>query len=160
MASSSNEVKECRALKKGAENAAEIINDFVRQSMEILEESKVNARRKAKGLLPANAILPRDAGNKLPKLPKKKKWAAIVGMPLEIGIAELAGMKILKVKYPPITYSDAYEHLYESLNAEIRDSLKYLKSQWKKFDAFYIHIKETDIPGHDGLPEEKRKCLN
>ncbi|MFA5887729.1 MAG: alkaline phosphatase family protein [Candidatus Nanoarchaeia archaeon] len=156
---SSNEVQECKALKKGAANAAGIINDFVRQAMKVLDESKTNAKRKAKGLLQANAILPRDAGNKLPQLPKKKKWAAVVGMPLEIGIAELAGMKILKVNYPPITSSDAYEHLYESLNAEIRDSLKYLKSQWNKFDAFYIHIKETDIPGHDGLPEEKKKML-
>ena len=156
---SSNKIQECRALKKGAETTAGIINDFVRQSREILEESKINERRKAKELLQANAILPRDAGNKLPKLPKKKKWAAIVGMPLEIGIAELAGMKILKVKYPAITSSDSYEHLYNCLNAEIRDSLKYLKSQWSKFNAFYIHIKETDIPGHDGLPDEKKKML-
>lgn len=158
-ASSSNKVQECKALKKEAENAAEIINDFVKQSMKVLEESKINAKRIKSRLLPANAILPRDAGNKLPRLPKKKKWAAVVGMPLEIGIAELAGMKILKVKYPPITSSDAYEHLYECLNAEIRDSLKYLKSQWNKFNAFYIHIKETDIPGHDGLPDEKKKML-
>ncbi|MDD4877930.1 MAG: alkaline phosphatase family protein [Candidatus Nanoarchaeia archaeon] len=156
---SSNKIEECIALKKGAENTAGIINDFVRQSIKVLDESKTNERRIKSSLIPANAILPRDAGNKLPKLPKKKKWAAVVGMPLEIGIAELAGMKILKVKYPPITSSKAYEHIYNCLNAEIRDSLKYLKSQWNRFDAFYIHIKETDIPGHDGLPDEKKKML-
>ncbi|MDI6737583.1 MAG: alkaline phosphatase family protein [Nanoarchaeota archaeon] len=156
---SSNKIEECIALKKGAENTAGIINDFVEKSKRALDESKINAKRKAKGLLAANAILPRDAGNKLPRLPKKEKWAAVVGMPLEIGLAELAGMKILKVKYPPITSSDAYRHIYECLEAEIRDSLKYLKSQWNKFDSFYLHIKETDIPGHDGLPEEKKKML-
>lgn len=156
---SSNEVQQCIALKKGAEKTAEIINEFVEKARKILEESKVNKKRIASGLLPANIILPRDAGNKLPKLPKKKSWAAIVGMPLEKGIAELAGMDILKVDYPPITSTKTYDHIYASLDAEIIDSIKYLKANWKKYDNFYLHFKETDIPGHDGKPEDKRKMI-
>ncbi|MBU2637601.1 MAG: 2,3-bisphosphoglycerate-independent phosphoglycerate mutase [Nanoarchaeota archaeon] len=152
-------IQECKALENKAEKTAEIINEFVKQSRDVLEQSSVNTKRIKSGFLPANVILPRDAGNKLPKLPKRKSWAAIVGMPLEIGIAEAAGMKILKVKYPPIRTSDAYKHIYNCLNAEINYSIKYLKSKWKKFDSFYLHFKETDIPGHDGLPEEKKKMI-
>lgn len=152
-------IQKCKALEKKAEKTAEIINDFVEQARIVLEESKVNKKRIKSGLLPANVIVPRDAGNKLPKLPKRKNWAAIVGMPLEIGLSEAAGMKILKVKYPAIKSADAYRHIYNCLNAEINYSVKYLKSKWKKFDSFYLHFKETDIPGHDGLPNEKKKMI-
>lgn len=159
LSDSSNFIQKCRSMDKGAEKTAEIINDFVRQSRIVLETNPVNKARENSGLPVANAILPRDAGNKLPKFPQKKKWAAVVGMPLEIGLAELAGMKILKVKYPSIKSADAYKHIYECLDAEIRDSIKYLKSEWNNYDSFYIHFKETDIPGHDGKPEDKKKMI-
>ncbi|HII15527.1 MAG TPA: 2,3-bisphosphoglycerate-independent phosphoglycerate mutase [Nanoarchaeota archaeon] len=154
-----NEIQECQPLGREAEETASIINEFVEKSRKVLENDPVNIARGKKGILQANAILVRDAGNRLPEFPKKKGWAAIVGMPLEIGIAELAGMKILKVNYPEIKAIDVYKHLYDCLNAEIRDSLKYLKSDWNRFNAFYIHIKETDIPGHDGKPLEKKKMI-
>jgi len=159
VALSNNFIQRCNPLSKKAEKTAEIINSFVEQSRQVLDKHAVNKARDSQGLPKANAILPRDAGNKLPKLPEKNKWAAIVGMPLEIGIAELAGMKILKIKYPLIKTSDAYKHIYECLDAEIKDSIKYLKANWNKYDCFYLHFKETDIPGHDGKPEEKARMI-
>ena len=150
---------ECIPLEKKASNTANVINDFVKQSRNILANHQVNRKRIGSGLLPANIILPRDAGNMLPKLKKKKKWAAIVGMPLEKGIAELAGMKVLQVKLPKIKSRNIYEHLYKSLDAYLSRALKYLRFNWNKYDNFYIHIKETDIPGHDGLPLEKKKIM-
>lgn len=150
------EILECKGLDKKAEETAEIINDFVRQAGHVLENQRVNKSRARKGLPIANAILPRDAGNRLPSFPKKRNWAAVVGMPLEIGLAQLAGMKILKVKYPPITSREVYKHLYKCLNAEIETALRYIK---RTKNNLYIHIKETDIPGHDGKPEEKKKMI-
>lgn len=152
-------VQQAKALKHGSERTAEIVNCFVSQSMTVLSKSKVNNNRKNIGLLPANVILPRDAGNSLPKLEQKKGWAAVVAMPLEIGIAKLAGMDILQFKYPENRSNDVYKFLYLGLNKTIRYSLKYMKKYWNKYDNFYIHLKECDIPGHDGLVKEKVKML-
>lgn len=152
-------VPECVALSKDAEEAAEIVNDFVNKSRIVLENHPINERRKSLRLFPANIILPRDAGNMLPKLKQKKKWLAIVGMPLEKGIAQLAGMDVIQVKLPKITSRDIYDHVYKSLHLTLRNAVKSLKSNWKRYDNFYVHIKETDIPGHDGLPLEKKKIL-
>ncbi len=153
------EIQHCEPLAREAEEAAEAVNEFVEKSREVLESHPVNIAREKKGMLKANAVLLRDAGNRLPKFPQKKAWTAIVGMPLEIGLAKLAGMKVLKVDYPELKSADVYRHLYNSLNAEISASLKYLKSEWNRFDSFYIHIKETDIPGHDGNPVEKKRMI-
>lgn len=150
---------ECMPLSKDASKAAALVNEFVRQSREILSSHPVNLKRKSQGLLPANIILPRDAGNLLPRISPKKKWAAIVGMPLEVGIAKLSGMKVLRIKLPEIKSRDIYAHVYETLDTSITQSLRYLKLNWNKYDNFYIHVKETDIPGHDGLPLIKKNIL-
>ena len=112
------------------------------------------------GLLPANIILTRDAGTKLPELPKKKEeWGAIVSMPLEKAIAKLAGMRILKFGYPTLKTTDIYKNLYEGLSTEIFYSKRYIKKKFRRYNYFYVHFKETDIPGHDGLPHEKKKMI-
>lgn len=149
-------IQEAKPLDNKAKKTADIINEFVRQSRALLELHPVNKARKKNHLPMANVILPRDAGNKLPDFPKKKNWAAVVGMPLEIGITKLAGMDVMKFNYPKITSSDAYSHLYKSLDKEIKESLKALTKTSKNL---YVHFKETDIPGHDGLPKEKKKMI-
>ncbi len=139
--------------------SANLVNRFVEQSR-TLKNEKVNIERLKKGLLPANVILTRDAGTDLPKLPKLDgKWLAIVGMPLEIGIAKLAGMKVAEFKYPEMTSHNVYDHLFVSLKKNIDFAKKTLEENLNKFDNFYIHIKETDVPGHDGLALQKKKML-
>jgi 2,3-bisphosphoglycerate-independent phosphoglycerate mutase len=153
------EIQKVKALKKGSEKTADIVNSFVEQSIDVLSNHKLNQTRKLKGLLPANALLLRDAGEKLPKFPQKKKWGAIVAMPLEIGIAKLAGMDILKFKYPECRTNNVYKFLFKGLKETIKYSNLYIKKYWNKYDNFYVHFKECDIPGHDGLPEEKAKMI-
>lgn len=152
-------LKPIKALEKKAEKTALILNEFVRQSKIVLKNDNVNKKRIKKGLLASNIILIRDAGNKLPKFPKKKKWAAVASMPLEIGLAKLAGMDVLKFTYPEMKVKDIYTHLYLGLKTTIKYSWLNLKKYWNKYDHFYIHFKEMDIPGHDGLPEEKKKMI-
>ncbi|MFH1972914.1 MAG: alkaline phosphatase family protein [archaeon] len=152
-------IQRCMPLKPEARIAAAIINEFIENTKEVLKNHPLNKRRKQKNLLPANVVLLRDAGNKLPKLKKKKKWAAVCSFPLEKGISKLAGIDVLPFEYPPIVTRDVYKHLYEGLNLTIEKSIKYIRSNIKKYDYFYIHIKETDIPGHDGLPKQKKKML-
>lgn len=140
--------------------SADVVNDFVHESYEILSKSKINQLRKKKRLLPANVVLLRDAGIKLPHFKTKlSNWAAIVGMPMEIGLCKLAGMKILSYKYPEIKSKDVYKHLYESLETSMRYCDLYLKKYWNSYSGFYIHIKETDNAGHDSKPLEKKKMI-
>ena len=38
-------------------------------------------------------------------------------------------------------------------------SIKMLRKNKKKYDYFYIHFKETDLPGHDNKPLDKVKMI-
>lgn len=152
-------LKEARPLdnNKKTKFSAKSVNEFVRQSYNILKKHPANQKRIKKKLLPANVITTRGAGIKIPELPKKQNWAAIVGMPLEIGIAQLAGMEVLKVNYPVQRSNDVYKNLYKSLNQEIKDSINYIKEG--KFKNYYVHFKPTDVCGHDNKPKEKAKMI-
>ncbi len=162
VAVSSLKIKKCIPLSKDKKSklAAHVINSFTSQSHSILDKSKVNIARIERKLLPANYILLRDAGNKLPRLAKKKEsWLAITGMPLEAGISKLAGMKVYKVHYPEIKARDPYSQSSATLAKTISTAKLAIRKNWNRYDAFYIHIKETDIPGHDGNPIEKKKMI-
>lgn len=140
--------------------SANIINEFVEQSYFILKNHPINKSRQEKGLLPANIILTRDAGSDLPEIKKLPgKWAAIVAMPLEKGIAKVTGMQVFSLTYPTLKNADIYENLYIGLRETILLAIKCISKNLKRYDYFYIHLKETDLPGHDGKPEEKKKMI-
>jgi 2,3-bisphosphoglycerate-independent phosphoglycerate mutase len=140
--------------------SANIVNSFISQSISLLKRHPVNLERLNKGFLPANIILTRDAGTELPDLPKKKeKWLAILSMPLEIGLAKLAGMETLKCPYPEMKTENVYDNLYNALKKYIDFAKSEIKANFKNYDCFWIHIKETDVPGHDGLALQKKKMI-
>ncbi len=140
--------------------AADLINNFLRQSHEILDKHPLNVRRAQKGLFSANFLLVRGAGNEPAKFKKLKgRWMALGYMPLEIGIANASKMDIYKMSYPAMRGIDAYGNLYDGLNKAIKRSIKMLVRNRKKYDYFYIHLKETDIPGHDNKPLDKVKMI-
>jgi 2,3-bisphosphoglycerate-independent phosphoglycerate mutase len=140
--------------------AAELVNSFVRQSFEVLDKHPINLARTKKGLYPANVILCRDAGNKPTKFKKLAgKWMALGYMPLEIGVAGAAGMEIYKFKYPKLKGIDVYGNLYDGLEEAIKYAKKMLCRYKDKSDYFYIHFKETDVPGHDNKPLDKVKMI-
>ncbi len=154
-----NKISPCKALdpKPETKRSAKLVNNFIRQSYEILKDHPLNKKRMKNYLLPANVILPRDAGTSLPSLPKKKGWAAVVSMPLEIGLAKLSGMNIISFPLPPVRDANIYPTLYKRLEAEINASKKAL--QEAKYTKYYLHIKETDIPGHDNKPKDKKSMI-
>jgi 2,3-bisphosphoglycerate-independent phosphoglycerate mutase len=140
--------------------SANLVSSFVEQSHKILRNQEINIKRLEKGLLPANAILTRDAGVELPSLKKLDgKWLSIAGMPLEIGISKILGMQVAEFKYPEMTTTNVYDNLYLSLKQYIDFVKKVLDANISKFDKFYIHIKETDVPGHDGHALHKKKMI-
>jgi len=140
--------------------ASELVNNFVRQSFEVLDKHPVNIARAKKGLHSANIILCRDPGNhpvKFKKLPGK--WAAISYMPLEIGISKALKMDIYECTKLKIRDMDVYAHLHKTKHHYVKFAIKKLKKKKKKYDYFYLHIKKTDIPGHDNLPHEKVEII-
>lgn len=140
-----------KPLVKNAGISSSLVNEFTIKSMELLKNHPINKIRIKKRLLPANLILLRDAGNRLPNLPKKKNWISVSSMPLEIGISRLAGFKIRKVR---ISKKPDY---YRNLELISNTAISTIKNNPNK--NVYVHFKETDIPGHDGNFKEKVKML-
>ncbi|OYT43261.1 hypothetical protein B6U84_06275, partial [Candidatus Bathyarchaeota archaeon ex4484_40] len=62
--------KRCEPLEesKAARVSADLVNEFVEKSRQVLERHEINRRRVADGKLAANIILTRDAGVGLPRL--------------------------------------------------------------------------------------------
>ncbi len=140
----------------GSEEAkvtAELVNEFIKKAIEILDKHPVNREREARGELKANAILLRDAGGAIPKVePVSKryglKFAAVAEMPVEIGIARILGMEVAKVPPPTEDRKSDYE-------IRVKATLDLLK----KADVVYVHLKGPDEPGHDGNREGKVKAI-
>ena len=138
---------------------ANVVNEFLEYAHEILDKHSINEQRRKKGLAPANFLLVRGAGIEIPKLKPYKRWISIAYMPLEIGFSKLCGMDVFDLPYPVLEQLDAYQNLYDGLAQACKFSVKVLKKNYKKYEYAYIHIKETDIPGHDNKPLEKKQML-
>lgn len=144
---------------ENSQYSANVVNEFIEKAYELLNEHPVNIARKKRGLLPANYIFVRGAGVEMPKLKQYKKWISPSYMPMEIGFSKLSGMKVLTFDYPKLKELDAYANLWEGLKMECKFAIKTIKKYREKYDYAYIHIKETDLPGHDNKPFEKKEML-
>lgn len=142
-----------------SEYTSSLLNNFLTQSFNLLNEHKINKERIKKGLLPANFFFTRGGGDEIPKLKQYKTWMSINSMPLEIGISELSEMKVFSFKYPELKNIDSYANLYYGLNKSIKFAIKTLKKQHKYYSGAYIQFKETDVPGHDNKPNEKKNMI-
>ena len=123
-----------RVKKDDARHTAELVDRFLEQAQEILEEER-----------PANMVLLRGFSQK-PRWPSMKdcfklKGAAIAAYPMYRGVSKLIGMDILET-------GETIESEFETL-----------KKHWDEYDFFYIHIKKTDSYGEDGNFEAKKKVI-
>ncbi len=143
-----------------AKLAANLVNTFVQKSYVVLANHPINARREKKGFFSANFLLCRDPGNKVFEMKKLPgKWLGFGYMPLEIGVAKIFGMEVSSFDYPEMKSIDSYEHLKKGLELAVGYATDMLKTNFSRYDYFYIHFKETDIPGHDNKPREKVKLI-
>ncbi|MBI4116501.1 2,3-bisphosphoglycerate-independent phosphoglycerate mutase [Candidatus Pacearchaeota archaeon] len=154
-------INEIRALdeNENSQYAANIVNEFLEKAFMTLDKHPLNEERKRKGLMPANYLLVRGAGIETPKLKFYRKWAAVCYMPTEIGFAKTSGMSVFSFKYPEMKNLDVYKNLYDGLREACDFSVKTIEKNRKKYDYFYVHIKETDVPGHDNKPVEKKMMI-
>jgi len=125
---------------------AELTNEFMRRSFEVLDRHPVNQRRVAEGKMPGNFILARDAGDRLPRLPSFQqrygiRFGSLVEMPVEIGLAQLTGMG----EVPVMSTADEPEKGFSDWAAKTLTALT-------EYDGLYVHLKGPDLFGHDGDP--------
>jgi len=158
---SMNKIMNCAPLENSdkAKRTANIVNEFLKKSYDVLTSSEVNNERIGKGLLPANYIFLRGGGTEGLRLKKYSNWMALAYMPLEIGFGKASGMDVYGFEYPKLKNANVYENLFDGLEKACDMSVKAIKNFYKKYDFLYIHLKETDLPGHDNKPFEKKKML-
>jgi 2,3-bisphosphoglycerate-independent phosphoglycerate mutase len=131
-----------------SKRSAQLINDFSNQAINILKSDSVNKQRYKDKKKLINCVLLRDAGNRIPKLVPigikyGMKAAAVVDMPVEIGIANVLSMQIL-----PSGKVDDYKRKAEVVYSNLFN-----------YDLIYAHIKGPDEFGHDGDAQGKKKNI-
>jgi 2,3-bisphosphoglycerate-independent phosphoglycerate mutase len=132
-----------------AARAADLTNQWLEASFEVLNASEVNRKRREAGKMPGNFVLTRDGGDHLPRLqPFTQRFGPEMGcfveMPVELGIARLMAMG--EVDAPTgIPEAEQYE-AWAKLALDAIDG----------YDGLYIHIKGPDVPAHDGDHEAKK----
>ncbi|MCE4628129.1 MAG: alkaline phosphatase family protein [Desulfurococcales archaeon] len=137
----------------GARKAAELVNEFTVKAIEILDKHPVNEERRRRGLLPANAVLLRDAGDRPPEAPPFAElygfsMASIVEMVVERGIARALGLRDIPVRVEGRPRE-------ELLREEAEKAVEALQSH----GGVYVHLKGPDEPGHDGDFDSKVEAI-
>lgn len=136
-------VKKVEPLTKEAERSAKLVQTFLDKAKEIIEYDPANEKRIKKGLSPANCIVTREAGNKLPRIKsflkkhKIEKGVCIAENGCVKGIGLLIGLDGITV--PEMKFEPTLRFIFNT----IKDSLV-------ENDLVFAHIKGPDEPAHDG----------
>ena len=143
-------IEKCIPLEQSenAANAANLVNEFTKQSLEIMKKSDVNKQRTQKNKKLLNSILLRDAGNKYPNVKPindlhSMNFSCIVDMPVEIGISNILKMKALNAG-GLTDYEEKARVAAQAMETE---------------NAIYVHLKGPDEFGHDGDAIGKMKNI-
>ena len=131
---------------------ADLLNNLIIRSQEILNEHPVNKKRVSEGKDPANSIWPWSPGNK-PEMATLQELYGVSGamisaVDLLYGIGEYAGMKAIKVEGSTGLYDTNYE-----------GKAKAAVNALKEVDLVYLHIEASDEAGHEGDYELKKKTI-
>jgi len=143
-------IEKCIPLEQteDAINAANLVNEFTEQSLEIMKKRDVNKRRSQKNKKLLNSILLRDAGNKYPNVKPindlhSMNFSCIVDMPVEVGISNILKMR---------TYNAGGLTDYEEKASVAAHAME-------TENAIYVHLKGPDEFGHDGDAIGKMKNI-
>lgn len=132
------------------QQTADLINDLILRSQELLKNHPLNLKRVAEGKDPANSIWPWSPGYRpkmerlADKFPQVKRGAVISAVDLINGIGYYADLRRLTVEGATGLYDTNYEN-------KVAAALEALKTD----DFVYLHIEASDEAGHEGNVELK-----
>lgn len=144
--------KRVEALNERAKSAAELVQSFIDRSHNVIEYHPKNAERLDQGLLPANYLLVREAGNRLVALPNfSRKWRAKAVCIAENGAMKatcmLAGFSAVTV--PELSFESSLDFIFSNI-----------ESLLPEYGFIYAHIKgPIDEAAHDGDFKKKTKGI-
>lgn len=128
-----------------AQETADLINDLILKSQELLKNHPINLKRMAEGKDPANSIWPWSPGYRpqmepLSKMyPSIQRGSVISAVDLINGIGVYAGLRRISVEGATGLYDTNYEN-------KVSAALEALKTD----DLVYLHIEASDEAGHEG----------
>ncbi len=134
-----------KANSDGAKDTADLLNDLILKSQELLPKHPVNIARKAAGKDMACSIWPWSPGYR-PEMrplsesyPQIKSGSVITAVDLIRGIGRYAGLKVINVEGA----TGLFDTNYEGKAAAALEALK-------EDDFVYLHIEAPDEAGHEG----------
>ena len=137
-----------------AQETADLINDLIIRSQQLLAEHPFNLQRKADGRQPANSIWPWSPGYR-PSMqtisemfPEVKSGSVISAVDLIKGIGHYAGLNIIEVEGATGLSDTNYEGKAQAAIEALR-----------KEDFVFLHVEASDEAGHDGDLDLKLKTI-
>ena len=138
-----------------AQETADLINELILKSQELLANHPFNVDRAKRGERQANSIWPWSGGYRpsmksLQELyPQVKTGAVISAVDLIRGIGHYAGLRIIEVPGATGLANTNYE-------GKAQAAIDALKTD----DFVFVHVEATDEAGHDGDVELKLKAID
>ena len=138
----------------GAGRTADLINELILKSQELLAKHPYNLAKAAKGERQANSIWPWSGGYRpsmetlMQQYPEIKSGAVISAVDLIQGIGKYAGLRIIKVAGATGLANTNYEGKAQAAIDALR-----------KDDFVFVHVEASDEAGHDGDLELKLKTI-
>ena len=137
------------------QETADLINNLILKSQELLAKHPYNLAKAAKGERQANSIWPWSGGYRpcmqtlMQQYPQIKSGAVISAVDLIQGIGKYAGLRIIKVPGATGLANTNYE-------GKAQAAIDALKTD----DFVFVHVEATDEAGHDGDIELKLKAID
>ena len=136
-----------------AQETADLLNNLILQSQEILKDHPVNLQRIAAGKDPANSIWPwspgyRAAMQTMQEMYGFKQGSVISAVDLIRGIGVYAGLEVIDVEGATGLYDTNYE-------GKAHAALEALKTN----DFVYLHVEASDEAGHEGDVDLKIRTI-
>lgn len=137
-----------------AQATADLVNDLIMRSQELLAQHPLNLKRVAAGKDPANSIWPWSFGNRpnmkpLSKMfPQLQHGSVISAVDLINGIGYYAGLRRIAVEGATGLYDTNYEN-------KAKAAVEALKTD----DLVYLHIEASDEAGHEGDVDLKLRTI-
>ena len=137
-----------------AQKTADLLNELILKSQELLAKHPFNIERAKRGERQANSIWPWSGGYRpsmetlMQQYPEIKSGTVISAVDLIRGIGHYAGLKIVEVEGATGLANTNYEGKAEA-------AIKALETD----DFVFVHVEASDEAGHDGDLELKLKTI-